>query len=134
MEFSDIPLRVRYADTDRMGVVYHGTYSVYCEIGRSEFMRERGFTYRRFEEMGYYLAVSEIQMRYYSSALYDDLLIVRTNITDVQSRGVVFNYLIHRDGVKVVEGRTKHICLNSEKKPVRIPSSLLNVLKHVDLS
>ena len=130
MKHIDVALRVRYADTDRMGVVYHGTYAAYLEVARTEYMREKGFTYRDFEEMGYFLAVSEIEMKYYNSALYDDLLTVSTSITDIQSRGLTFHYTILREGTTVVKGRTRHICLNSERKPVRIPSLLFDVLNH----
>ncbi len=133
MDHVDVPVRVRYADTDRMGIVYYGTYPVYFEIGRSEYMREKGFTYRRFEEAGYHLVVTGMEVKYYNSALYDDLLIVRTSVSDVRSRGLTFNYTILKDGSIVVQGKTRHICLNTDRRPVRIPSSLAAILKDVDL-
>src|SRR5512135_2482064 len=77
--YVDVPVRVRYADTDRMGIVYYGTYPQYFEIGRSEFMREKGFTYRQFEEMGYHLVVTGIDIKYHNGDTYDDLLIDRTS-------------------------------------------------------
>ncbi|MCX8023099.1 MAG: acyl-CoA thioesterase [Syntrophorhabdaceae bacterium] len=126
--FVDVPIRVRYADTDRMGIVYYGTYPIYFEVGRSEYMRNKGFTYREFEEMGYNLVVVELSIRYHNSALYDDLLMVRTSITDLKSRGLTFNYRIFRDETLIVEGKTKHICVNRDKKPSLIPSGLLQVL------
>jgi acyl-CoA thioester hydrolase len=131
MNQADIPLRVRYADTDSMGVVYHGNYAAYFEVARSEFMRGKGFTYRAFEEMGYFLVVSEIQMKYYNSALYDDLLVIKISLDDVQSRGLSFSYAILKEGRTVVEGKTRHICVNAEKKTVRIPSFLLDALNNV---
>ncbi len=130
MDHVDFPIRVRYADTDKMGVVYYGTYPMYFEVGRSEYMREKGFSYRSFEDSGYFLAVSQIEIKYYNSALYDDLITVRTSISDVQSRGVTFNYTIFRDGVTLVKGKTRHICLNAEKKTTRIPASLLQILRN----
>lgn len=133
MECVDVPVRVRYADTDRMGIVYYGTYPVYFEIGRSEYMRERGFTYRKFEEMGYHLVVTAVEIKYHNPALYDDLLTVRTSVSDVQSRGLTFNYTILKDGSTVAQGKTKHICVNVERKPVRIPLSLVNILKDAGL-
>lgn len=133
MYYTDVPVRVRYADTDRMGIVYYGTYPIYFEMGRSEFMRERGFTYRQFEEGGYHLVVTGMEVKYLSSAVYDDLLVVRTSVSDVQSRGLAFNYTILKDGITVVQGKTRHICLNVERKPVRIPSFLATILKNVGL-
>ncbi len=129
MKFTETNVRVRYADTDRMGVVYHGKYSVYFEIGRSEYIREKGFTYRDFEEMGYQLVVVGMEAKYYNSAAYDDLLTVRTGISELKSRGLTFHYEIYKNGNIIVEGKTKHICVNSGKKPVVIPSPLIEILK-----
>jgi len=129
--YVDVPVRVRYADTDRMGIVYYGTYPQYFEIGRSEFMRDKGFTYRQFEEMGYHLVVTGIDIKYYNAATYDDLLHVRTSISDVKSRGLTFHYEIFKDGVIIVEGHTKHICVDGGRKPVRIPSDVLEIFKNV---
>ena len=129
MKFTETIIRVRYADTDRMGVVYHGKYSVYFEIGRSEYIREKGFTYRDFEEMGYQLVVVGLEAKYYNSATYDDLLTVRTGISELKSRGLTFHYEIYKNGNIIVEGKTKHICVNSGKKPVVIPSPLIEILK-----
>lgn len=128
--YVDVPLRVRYADTDRMGIVYYGTYPVYLEVGRSEFMRTKGLPYRDLEEKGYSLVVTGIEIKYYNPACYDDLLTVRTSISDVQSRGVVFNYTVLRDGVTIVVGKTRHLCVTAERKPTRMPSFLVEVLKN----
>ena len=130
-ETVDMSVRVRYADTDKMGVVYHGTYSEYFEVGRSEYIRKKGFTYKDFEEMGYQLVVVELEAKYYNSATYDDLLTVRTGISEIKSRGLTFHYEIHKNGNIIVEGRTKHICLNSDRKPALIPSPLVEILKDV---
>lgn len=128
-EYVDVPVRVRYADTDMMGVVYHANYPVFFEIGRSEYIRQKGFTYREFEVMGYHLVVTGLEAKYYNSATYDDLLTVRTRISELQSRGLTFHYTIYRDKTLLVEGTTKHLCINHDKKPVIIPSFLLNILK-----
>jgi acyl-CoA thioester hydrolase len=124
----DVPVRVRYADTDMMGVVYHANYPVFFEIGRSEYMRQKGFTYREFEAMGYQLVVTGLEAKYYNSATYDDLLTVRTRISELQSRGLTFHYIVYRDKTLLVEGITKHLCIHN-KKTVLIPSHLLNILK-----
>jgi acyl-CoA thioester hydrolase len=126
--FVDVPVRVRYADTDMMGVVYHANYPVFFEIGRSEYMRQKGFTYREFEAMGYHLVVTGLEAKYYNSATYDDLVTVRTRISELQSRGLTFHYTIYRDKTLLVEGITKHLCTN-DKKTVVIPPHLLNILK-----
>ncbi len=129
MDVVNVPVRVRYADTDKMGIVYYGTYPIYFEIGRSEYMREKGFTYRELEEMGYQLVVVGLEAKYHNSAVYDDLLIVKTGVSELKSRGLTFHYEIYKDGNMIVEGKTKHICLNSNKKPVVLPSHLLSILQ-----
>ena len=128
--YVDVPLRVRYADTDRMGIVYYGTYPVYFEVGRSEFMRARGYPYKELEEQGYYLVVTGVEIKYYNPALYDDMLAIRTSVSDVRSRGVTFNYTVLRDGLTVVVGKTRHICVTAERKPTRLPRFLVEVLQN----
>jgi acyl-CoA thioester hydrolase len=132
MQWIDVPIRVRYADTDRMGIVYHGFYPMYFETGRTEFMREKGCEYRTFEDMGFHLVVTALEAKYHGTATYDDLLIVKTAVSEVKSRGVTFEYNVFRDGTLVVEGKTRHICINDEKKAIRLPPSLLDFLKDVE--
>jgi len=129
--YVETPIRVRYADTDTMGVVYYGTYPIYFEVGRAEYMRSKGFPYRKFEETGFHLVVVHLEAKYYNTATYDDLLTVRTSITELKSRGLAFHYEVFRDGALIVEGKTKHICTNSDKKTVVIPPSLFEILKDV---
>lgn len=127
----DVPIRVRYADTDRMGIVYYGTYPTYFEIARSEFLRLKGLTYRELEESGYFLVVTELSIKYLSPATYDDLLIVRTRISELRSRGLKFEYEILKDGKTVVVGYTKHVCVDKNKKPIFLPQKLIQLLKDV---
>ncbi len=89
-------LRVRYAETDQMGVAYHANYLVWCEIGRTDFIRGHGVTYAQLERQGLFLAVSDVRVRYHAGARYDDLIRVRTWLERVQSRGVTFGYEILR--------------------------------------
>jgi acyl-CoA thioester hydrolase len=131
LEYIETPVRVRYADTDTMGVVYYGTYPIYFEVGRAEYMRSKGYPYRKFEETGFHLVVVDLQAKYYSNATYDDLLTVRTSISELKSRGLTFHYEIFRDGALIVEGKTRHICTNSDKKTVVIPPSLFETLRDV---
>jgi acyl-CoA thioester hydrolase len=128
-EFVETPIRVRYADTDQMGVVYYGNYPAFFEVGRSEYMRQKGYPYRDVEDMGYYFVVVGLEAKYYGNATYDDIVIVKTRITELKSRGITFHYVVTRDGTLVVEGNTKHICLNSDKKPVTIPQKILEILR-----
>lgn len=129
IEFIETPIRVRYADTDQMGVVYYGNYPAFFEVGRSEYMRQKGYPYRDVEEMGYYFVVVGLEAKYYGNATYDDIVVVKTRVTEVKSRGVTFHYVITRDGALVVEGSTKHICVNSDKKPVTIPQKVIEIFR-----
>ena len=84
--------------------------------------------------MGYRLIVAGLEIKYYNPAVYDDLLTIRTSVSDVQSRGLTFNYEIMKDGTTVIRGKTRHICVNTDRKPTRIPASLLQVLKNDGVS
>jgi acyl-CoA thioester hydrolase len=132
IHYVDVPLRVRYADTDRMGIVYYGNYPAYFEIGRTEYMRAKGFVYRSLEEMGYYLVVASLEATYHSPATYDDLLIVKTGVVELKSRAVTFQYRIFKDETLVVQGRTRHICIDSARKSVTIPPALMDLLRNVN--
>src|SRR3954470_16032829 len=87
-------LRVRYAETDRMGIVYYANYLVWCEVGRVEFMRALGRDYASLEREGFGLAVAEATVRYLAPARFDDLVRVQTTLTTVRSRAVTFDYVI----------------------------------------
>ncbi len=117
-------IRVRYAETDKMGVVHHSNYLVWFEIGRSEFCRARGFSYLEMEEKeDALLVVAEVYCRYKSPAFYEDLLIVRTGIADVRSRSLRFIYEIHRasDETLLAEGETLHVVTDRNKKVRSMP-------------
>jgi acyl-CoA thioester hydrolase len=129
LEFVETPIRVRYADTDQMGIVYYGNYPAFFEVGRSEYMRQKGYPYRDVEGMGYYFVVVNLEAKYYSNATYDDIVVVKTRISELKSRGITFHYVVTRDGTLVVEGSTKHICVNSDKKPVTIPQKIIDILR-----
>ena len=88
--------RVRYAETDQMGVVYHANYLVWCEIGRTDLLRQLGTSYAEMERGGVVLAVSEATLRYHASARYDDLIRVTARVAQVRSRRIVFEYEIAR--------------------------------------
>jgi acyl-CoA thioester hydrolase len=111
-DWHETTIRVRYAETDRMGVVYHANYLVWFEIGRTEFCRARGFAYKDMEENDRaFLVVAESYCRYKSSARYDDELVVRTHITELRRRSVRFGYEIitPTTAVIIAEGETGHV-------------------------
>jgi acyl-CoA thioester hydrolase len=119
-------LRVRYAETDRMGVVYHANYLVWFEIGRTEFCRARGFAYRDMEENGNaFLVVAESYCRYKAPAYYDDELIVRTHITELRRRSLRFGYEIIRlaDGQIIAEGETGHVVTDPSGRVITLPET-----------
>ncbi len=117
-------LRVRYSETDKMGVVYHANYLIWFEIGRTEFCRARGFSYRDMEENAdAYLVVAESYCRYKAPARYDDELIVRTHITEQRRRSLRFSYEIIRvsDDVVIAEGETGHVVTDSRGRVRSFP-------------
>jgi acyl-CoA thioester hydrolase len=116
-------VRVRYGETDQMRVVYHAQYLVYCEIGRTELIRELGLPYAEMERRGVMLAVTEANLRYHAAARYDDRLHIETQLTDVRSRGVSFDYLIRNadSGARLVSARTQLVGLDPGGRPASIP-------------
>lgn len=116
---------VRYAETDSMSVVHHAVYLVWFEEGRSAFIRERGWSYADIEASGYFLAAAELEARYHRAARYDQLVTVKTWITEVRSRAMTFacEVVDASDDTTIFSGTLKLICLNSSGEPTRIPSS-----------
>ncbi|MDA8222680.1 thioesterase family protein [Desulfosporosinus sp.] len=107
-------LRVRYAETDQMGVVYHSNYLIWFEVGRSELFRVLNLPYTEFEKQGLALAVVEANCRYRKPAHYDDELTVVTKIETMTSRSITFSYLIYCDERLLTEGKTVHVFINKE--------------------
>jgi acyl-CoA thioester hydrolase len=127
----DLELRVRYAETDQMGVVYHANYLVWCEMGRTDFIRRCGFSYADMERGGLSLAVSDLSARYHAAARYDDLIRVRTSLCEVRSRMISFEYLISNalTDKRLVSARTTLISLDRSGRPVALPSELRGLLR-----
>ena len=123
----DIDIRVRYAETDQMGVAYYAHYLVWFEVGRSEFCRNRGFRYADLEAVGYKLVVSDVHCRYRNSARYDETVIVRTKLKGVNKRMITFGYqILRKDQEEVIaEGETQHICVDSKGKTKSLPGNFL---------
>ena len=117
-------LRVRYAETDQMGVVYYANYPVWFEVGRAGLLRDRGLAYGDLEREGFRLPVSGVRYRLLAPARYDDALVVETSVAALRSRAVTFSYRILRDGEILVRGETDHVCVDRGMRPVRIPDKL----------
>ncbi|SHN84210.1 acyl-CoA thioesterase [Desulfitobacterium chlororespirans] len=103
------PVRVRYAETDQMGVVYHSNYFIWFEIGRAELLRNAGLAYTTFEEQGLAVAVVDAGCRYRRPALYDDQLVIETSLESFSSRKLTFTYKVLRDDILLAEGTTIHV-------------------------
>jgi acyl-CoA thioester hydrolase len=119
----DTRVRVRYAETDQMGVVYHANYFVWMEVGRVEYYRARGALYRDLEKEGILLAVVEANCRYLSPALYDEEILVRTRIEEAHPRKVRFGYelLSVADGRRLAEGFTVHVFMGRDRRARKLP-------------
>ncbi|WP_263381560.1 acyl-CoA thioesterase [Granulicella arctica] len=115
-------IRVRYAETDQMGVVYHANYLVWFEVGRVEFIRQMGLSYKEMEaEAGCMIAVVEANARYRAPARYDDELVIETRLTAARSSVIRFGYRVLRSGTLLCEGQTVHVVVNREMKKARLP-------------
>jgi acyl-CoA thioester hydrolase len=115
--------RVRYAETDQMGVVHHAAYIVWFEEARSNMMRAWGSHYADFEAGGYYLTVTEVQARYLSPARYDRLVTVRASIAELRSRSMTFSYevLDTETDQLLATGKSKHLCIDHQGRVTKIP-------------
>jgi acyl-CoA thioester hydrolase len=126
LEMHETRLRVRYAETDQMGVVYHANYLVWMEVGRTEFLAAAGIRYSRLEkEAGLLLAVVEANVRYLSAAVYDDEILIRTRMIERATRRFKMDYELYAaDGMRLLaRGQTTHVFLTKEMKPVKLPEA-----------
>ena len=116
-------VRVRYAETDQMGVVYYSNYLVWFEVGRTDWLRETGWSYREMEADGLALPVTEAHCEYRQSAKYDDEIDVRTRASKASGVRIQFEYEVVRrgDGVVIATGRTVHATIDRQGRPVRLP-------------
>ena len=123
---SEVRLRVRYAETDKMGFAYYGAYAAWLEVGRVEFLREKGLVYRDIEESGRFLAVRRLEVDYLAPARYDDLIVVRTRVAKAGNSRVDFESDILResDGRALARARVRLACLDREDRPQRLGEEL----------
>ena len=130
-EWHETLVRVRYSETDKMGVVYHANYLIWFEIGRTEFCRARGFSYREMEENeDAWLVVAESYCRYKAPAYFDDELVVRTHITELRRRSLRFGYEIIRlsDNQIIAEGETGHVVTDGSGRVRSFPAGYAQLL------
>ncbi len=123
-DWTSTTIRVRYAETDQMGVVYYANYLVWFEIGRTDFCSQRGFAYRAMEqEDGLYIMVAEARCRYKAPAHYDDELVVRTRLTGMRRRVLIFGYEIYNQltDEQIAEGETVHVITDRDGHPRTLP-------------
>ncbi|MDA1082435.1 MAG: thioesterase family protein [Gemmatimonadetes bacterium] len=118
--------RVRYAETDQMGVAYHANYLVWCEMGRTDFIRQHVKSYAEIERDGVALAVSDATLRFHAGAKYDEVVRVETTLIEVRSRALVFDYMITRaeSGERLATARTTLVSLDPAGKLVVMPADL----------
>lgn len=121
---SESTFHVRYAETDKMGLVHHAAYLVWFEEGRSAFMRDHGLSYADIERAGHFLAAGELEAKYLMAARYDQAITVRAWIAGFRSRTVTFacEIVAAADGQRLFSARLKLICLNSAGQVVRLPA------------
>jgi acyl-CoA thioester hydrolase len=120
----EITIRVRYAETDRMGLLHHANYLVYFEQARTELLRDCGMTYRDLEDQGYLLVLTKIEVKYRRPARYDDVLTVRTTVERTTSVRIDHRYEVLREGVLVAEGASTLACVDREGRPQALPDQL----------
>lgn len=125
-----ITTRVLYKDTDKAGVVYYANYLHWFEMGRSEFMRNAGYSYNELEKKHYVMPVVESFCRYHAPAAYDDVIDIETCITEIDKIKLKFYYYIFRQSDKklLAEGYTLHICTDEHIKVKKMPESLIKLL------
>ena len=123
-------LRVRYSETNRMGIVYHGAYVSWFEVARTEYCRAAGFPYRRMEDSGLLILVTRVECVYRRPARYDDRVLVRARVTELASRGLAFAYdVLDENGRRLADGASRHVFADVKGRPARAPEEVLEVLE-----
>jgi acyl-CoA thioester hydrolase len=120
----EITIRVRYAETDRMGLLHHSNYLVYFEQGRTELLRAQGLSYRDLEDQGFLLVLTKVQVRYRSPARYDDLLTLRSSVVRTTLVKIEHRYELMRDGLLLADGETTLGCVDRGGRAQQLPEFL----------
>ncbi|GGI58421.1 thioesterase [Winogradskyella haliclonae] len=131
MNKNETQIRVRYGETDQMGVVYHANYASYFEVGRTEWLRQYGITYKSMEENGIMLPVISLNIKYKNSARYDDLLTLKTSLKKMPMASIEFDYELLNDKSELLAtGHTVLVFIDMEKnRPTRCPKYLLDKIE-----
>jgi acyl-CoA thioester hydrolase len=124
-----LDIRIAYADTDQMGVVYYGNYLTFFERGRTEYLRQSGLEYIKLEERGYYFPVIYAECKYLASAKYDDIITVETRLSEVTAASITCEYKVKCKDKLLVTGKTKHPFVNKSFKPVRFPPDIKEIFE-----
>lgn len=123
MFYVDTRLIVRYAETDKMGIVHHSNYPVWFEVGRTEFIKKWGYTYSDIEEKGLMLPLLELKAKYISPAIYEDIIVVRTSVKDFSKTKLNFYYEVYKEenlNKPITTGETMHVWTNTNLKPINL--------------
>jgi len=129
---NEVRIRVRYAETDQMGVAYHSNHFIWFEVGRVELLRQLGFSYKQMEaEDDCFIAVVDARCRYKAPVHYDDEVVVRTHLKHVREKVIHFGYELigAESGQLLAEGETTHIVANAQMKPQKLPEKYLKALR-----
>ena len=120
---------MRYAETDAMAVAHHANYPIWFEVGRSDLMRSLGLPYTEVEAQGFYFMLSRLEVEYRAAARYDELLTLSTQIGAVQSRAVIFEYVLKRRDTLIASGSTHHVNTDKSYRIARIPDEVMRLLR-----
>ena len=124
MVSGEITIRVRYAETDRMGLLHHANYLVYFEQARTELLRTRGVAYKNLEDQGFFLVIAKAEVKYRSPAHYDDVLTIRTTVARTTMVRIDHRYQVLRGSELVAEGASTLACVDREGRPQALPEIL----------
>ena len=130
MSTASVKIKVRYQETDRMGVVYYSNYFIWFEIGRTELFNKIGISYADLEDKGYRLVTTEAHCKYKAPATYEDKIEVLTQLTEFKNPTITFNYNVRKGKVLIASGETKHAFTNVKGKVIRMPLFLVEALHH----
>ena len=126
----EITVRVRYAETDAMGVVHHASYFIWLELARVEWLKAYGLDYKKLEQSGFFLPVVEADLKYHAPTFFDDEVRIKlTPPQDIQRVRFTLTYELFRDTTRIADGKTAHVFLNKERKLIKPPSFFIEALK-----
>ena len=130
MKTHQTQVRVRYQETDNMGVVYYANYFIWFEVARTEYLRSEGISYRSLEDRGLYLMVASATCQYKSPARYDDIVEIETWVSQLKNSSMKFEYKLFIGERVVATGESIHVFTTKSGKPVRIPQEIRNLPQH----